>query len=59
MTPTGSRSAGGNTIITANASGVLSGALTGGFTEDLRQVFHSDGTSNFHGTVTCACTSRG
>ena len=56
MTPTGARTADSNTIITANATGALSGALTGTFTEELRQVFHADGTSDFHGTVTCTCT---
>src|SRR5947209_19426145 len=53
MTPTGARTADSNTIITANATGALSGALTGTFTEELRQVFHADGTSEFHGTVNC------
>ena len=59
MTPTGARSADGNTIITANATGALSGALTGTFTEALRQVLHSDGTSELHGTITCTCTVGG
>ena len=59
MTPTGARTADSNTIITANATGALSGALTGTFTEELRQVFHADGTSDFHGTVTCTCTIGG
>ena len=59
MTPTSSRTADGNTIITANATGMLSGTLTGSFTQDIRQVFHSDGTSEFHGTVTCTCTVGG
>ena len=56
MTGTGSRDAGPNTVITATATGILSGALAGTFTEELRQVFHADGTSEFHGTVTCTCT---
>jgi hypothetical protein len=60
MTPAAPpRTAGPNTIITANATGILSGALAGTFTEELRQVFHADGTSEFHGTVTCACTVGG
>jgi len=57
MTPAAPpRTAGPNTVITATATGILSGALAGTFTEELRQVFHADGTSEFHGTVTCTCT---
>ncbi|HEX9267160.1 MAG TPA: DUF3224 domain-containing protein [Candidatus Limnocylindria bacterium] len=59
MTPTGARTADSNTIITATATGALSGALTGTFTDELRQVLHADGTSEFHGTLTCTCTVQG
>jgi hypothetical protein len=59
MTGTSSRAAGPNTIITASATGMLSGALAGTFTDELRQVFQADGTSQFHGTLTCVCTVGG
>jgi hypothetical protein len=56
---TSSRSADGNTIITASLTGKISGTLSGTFTEQVRQVIHPTGDANFQGTAVCTCAVTG
>src|SRR5439155_6874803 len=51
------RTADGNTILTVTARpGRFTGTFTGAYSEDLRIVFHADGSYNFAAGVTCQCT---
>jgi hypothetical protein len=55
--PSDFRMADGNTFVTLFfPSGVLTGDITGTFTEQLRVVTHPDGSQNVHGNATCTCT---
>jgi hypothetical protein len=50
----------GNTFVTLFfPAGVLTGDITGTFTEQLRTVTHSDGFQNVHGNATCTCAVAG
>jgi hypothetical protein len=58
--PSDFRAADGNTFVTLFfPKGVLTGDITGTFTEQLRVVTHSDGSQNVHGNATCTCTVAG
>jgi hypothetical protein len=58
--PSDFRMAGGNTFVTLFfPAGVLTGDITGTFTEQLRVVTHSDGSQNVHGNATCTCAVAG
>jgi len=50
----------GNTFVTLFfPAGVLTGDITGPFTEQLRVVTHPDGSQNVYGNATCGCTVAG
>jgi len=54
------RTADGNTIRTVTARpGRFTGTFTGAYSEDLRLVFHADGSFNFAAELTCQCTVDG
>jgi len=58
--PSDFRTADGNTFVTLFfPAGVLTGDITGTFTEQLRIVTHSDGSQNVHGNATCTCAVAG
>ena len=58
--PSDFRTADGNTFVTLFfPAGVLTGDITGTFTEQLRVVTHSDGSQNVHGNATCTCAVAG
>lgn len=59
VTPTSTRTAGGNTFVTATRTAALAGTFTGATTDTVTLVFHSDGTTSVRGTGTCACTVDG
>jgi hypothetical protein len=59
VTITSTRTAGGNTFVTANRTAALAGTFTGPTTETDTMVFHSDGMTIVHGEGTCACTVDG
>src|SRR5438046_4557128 len=51
------RTADGNTFRTVTARpGRFTGTFTGAYSEDLRLVFHADGSYNFAAELTCQCT---
>lgn len=43
--PTGFRTAGGNTVVSASLDGTIGGTLTGTWSEQATEVFHPDGTA--------------
>lgn len=58
--PSDFRIADGNTFVTLTFSaGVLTGDITGTFTEQLSIVTHADGSQNVKGNATCTCTVAG
>ena len=58
--PSDFRTADGNTFVTLSfPAGVLTGDITGTFTEQLQVVTHSDGSQNVHGNATCTCAVAG
>jgi hypothetical protein len=58
--PSDFRTADGNTFVTLFfPAGMLTGDITGTFTEQLRVVTHSDSSQNVHGNATCTCTVAG
>jgi len=58
--PSDFRTADGNTFVTLFfPAGVLTGDITGTFTEQLRTVTHSDGSQNVQGNATCTCAVAG
>jgi hypothetical protein len=58
--PSDFRAAGGNTFVTLFfPAGVVTGDITGSFTEQLHTVTHPDGTQNVRGNATCTCTVGG
>jgi hypothetical protein len=58
--PSDFRIAGGNAFVTLSfPAGVLTGDITGNFTEQLRVVTHADGSQNVHGNAICTCTVAG
>lgn len=59
FTPTGSRTAGGNTFITGERTAVIFGTFTGAATDTVELVIHSNGTTSIRGDGTCTCTIGG
>jgi hypothetical protein len=58
--PSDFRTAGGNTFVALFfPAGVLTGDITGTFTERLNVVIHPDGSQNVKGNATCTCTVAG
>jgi hypothetical protein len=58
--PSDFRTADGNTFVTLFfPAGVLTGDITGTFTEQLRVVTHPDGSQNVHGNAICTCAVAG
>jgi hypothetical protein len=58
--PSDFRTADGNTFVTLFfPAGVLTGDITGTFTEQLSFVTHPDGSQNLHGNATCTCAVAG
>jgi hypothetical protein len=58
--PSGFRMDDGNSFVTLSfPAGVLTGDITGTFTERLDVVTHPDGSQNVHGNATCTCTVAG
>ena len=58
--PSDFRTADGNAFVTLFfPAGVLTGDITGTFTEQLSFVTHSDGSQNLHGNATCTCAVAG
>jgi hypothetical protein len=58
--PSGFRTADGNTFVTLFfPAGVVTGDITGTFTEQLHVVTHPDGSQNIRGDATCTCTVAG
>jgi Protein of unknown function (DUF3224) len=54
------RNADGNTFVTISfPAGVVTGDITGTFSEQINVVIHPDGFQNVHGNATCACTVAG
>ena len=54
------RTADGNTFVTLSfPAGVLTGDITGTFTEQLQIVTHPDGSQNVKGNATCTCEVSG
>jgi hypothetical protein len=54
------RMAGGNAFVTLSFSaGVVTGDITGNFTEQLHVVTHPDGSGSVHGNATCTCAVGG
>ena len=56
---TSSRTADGNTIVTASLTGNIAGTLSGTFTEQLSEVIHATGDANLQGTAVCTCAVTG
>jgi Protein of unknown function (DUF3224) len=59
LTPTDSRTAGGNTFTTAQRTAVLSGTFNGTTTDTVQIVEHANGTTSVFGVGTCVCTIDG
>src|SRR5256886_8826968 len=58
--PSGFRMADGNVFVTlAVPAGVVTGDITGNFTEQLHIVTHPDGSQNVQGNATCTCALGG
>ena len=58
--PSDFRTADGNAFVTLFfPAGVLTGDITGTFTEQLHFVTHPDGSQNVQGNATCTCTVAG
>ena len=58
--PSDFRTADGNTFVTLTfTGGVLTGDITGAFTEQLSIVTHPDGSGNVKGNATCTCVVAG
>lgn len=58
--PSDFHTADGNTFVTLFfPKGMLTGDITGMFTEELRVVTHSDGSQNVNGNATCTCAVGG
>jgi uncharacterized protein DUF3224 len=58
--PSDLRTADGNTFVTLTfTAGVLTGDITGSFTEQLSIVTHPDGSGNVQGNATCTCVVAG
>jgi hypothetical protein len=58
--PSGFRTADGNVFVTLTfPAGVLTGDITGTFTEQLHIVTHPDGSQNVKGNATCTCAVAG
>jgi hypothetical protein len=58
--PSNFRTAGGNAFVTLSFPvGVLTGDITGNFTEQLHVVTHLDGSQNLRGNATCTCAVAG
>ena len=58
--PSDFRVADGNAFVTLFfPAGVVTGDITGTFTEQLNVVTHPDGSQNIHGNATCACAVAG
>lgn len=53
------RQAGPNTILEQTSTGLVSGTLSGSYTDDLRVVIHPKGRFNAHFTIRCECTVGG
>ncbi len=51
--------AGPNTILEQTSTGLVSGTLSGSYTDDLRVVIHPNGRFNAHFTIRCECTVAG
>jgi hypothetical protein len=54
-----SRQAGPNTILNQTSAGLVSGTLSGTYTDELRVVLHPNGRFNAHFTIRCECTVNG
>ena len=59
LTPTGTRTAGGNTFTTFIRTASLSGTFTGTTTDTLTAVTHRNGRTSVRGVGTCVCTVEG
>jgi Protein of unknown function (DUF3224) len=58
--PSDFRTADGNEFVTLFfPAGMLTGDITGSFTEELHIVTHPDGSGNVHGNSTCTCVVAG
>jgi hypothetical protein len=58
--PSDFRRAGGNAFVTLSfPAGVVTGDISGNFTEQLHVVTHLDGSQNLHGNATCTCAVAG
>src|SRR5260370_7553751 len=58
--PSDFRTADGNTFVTLSfPAGVLTGDISGTFTEQLHIVTHADGSQNVKGNSACTCTVAG
>ena len=58
--PSGFRMADGNAFVTLSfPAGVVTGDITGNFTEQLHIVTHPDGSQNLQGNATCTCAVGG
>ncbi len=58
--PSDFRTADGNSFVTLSfPAGVLTGDITGTFTEQLQIVIHPDGSQNVKGNATCSCGTAG
>src|SRR5260370_42535921 len=58
--PSDFRTADGNTFVTLSfPAGVLTGDISGTFTEQLHIVTHADGSQNVKGNAACTCTTAG
>jgi Protein of unknown function (DUF3224) len=58
--PSDFRTAGGNTFVTLSfPAGVLTGDISGNFTEQLHVVTHPDGSGNVRGNASCTCAVAG
>jgi hypothetical protein len=53
------RSNGPNQLIEQTSHGIVSGTLSGTYTDDLRVNIHPNGTFNAHFTITCQCEVNG
>lgn len=51
--------AGGNTKISQESVGLVTGTLTGTYVDDLKVTIHSNGTFNAHFNITCQCSLGG
>jgi Protein of unknown function (DUF3224) len=58
--PSGFRMADGNTFVTLSfPAGLVTGDITGNFTEQLHVVTHPNGSQNIQGNAICTCTVAG